>query len=131
MGGKGGALYVRLVLGVMCITAGIAAGQMVDQRLMLVAMFPAAALLSGVVASLTAPRPPRTKQPPPLSAAERELLAAVWNAGRLGSAGASEKTSLSEVEAASSLAELARKGYLRGREVEGETVYERATGYAD
>ena len=95
---------------------------------MLLAMFPAVALLSGVIARLTSPRAPKISPPPQLSTAERELLAAVWNAGELGPAGAPEKTSLSEAEAASTLAELARKGYLRKRAMDGETLYERAAG---
>ncbi|WP_047866201.1 hypothetical protein [Rubrobacter aplysinae] len=126
--------YLRLVLGVACIAAGIVAGQLVDQRLMLIAMFPAVALLSGVIVSLTAPRAPKTPetpgtgQPPSFSSAERELMAAVWNAGGLRPAEAAEKTSLSEEEASELLAGMAEKGYLRVRSGENGPVYERAAG---
>lgn len=130
MGGEKRGFYARLALGVGCIVAGIVAGQLVDQRLMLVAMFPAVALLSGVIATLTAPRAPRpeSEEAPRLSADEREILAAVWNAGTLEPAGAAEKTSLSEAEAASVLSDLARKGFLETREDDGATVYVRAAG---
>lgn len=121
-------LYVRLVLGVACIAAGVTAGQTIDQRLMLVAMFPAVALLSGVIARLTAPRPPKTPQPeePPLSAAERSLLAAVWNSGELTPPEAAEKASLTEEEAASILSGLAERGYLSVKERDETAVYDRA-----
>jgi hypothetical protein len=119
--------YVRLVLGVACIAAGVIAGQLVDQRLMLVAMFPAVALLSGVIASLTAPRPSKITdaEQPTLSAAERELMAAVWNAGELRPPEAAAKTSLSEEEAADSLADLAEKGYLKARDTGDGLAYGR------
>lgn len=128
MGDDNKSFYLRLVLGVGCIVVGVAAGQIIDQRLMLVAMFPAVALLSGVIASLTAPRGPKTKQPPPLSAAEKELLAAVWNSGELDPASAAETTSLPEADADRVLSELARKGYLKTVETGGERVYTRAAG---
>lgn len=130
--GKNGTLYARLALGVGCLAAGIALGQMVDQRLMLVAMFPAVALLSGVIARLTAPHPPKMPetehQPPALSAAEREILAAIWNAGELGLSEAAGRTSLSEPEATETLSGLAGRGYLSARETNGATVYGRAVG---
>lgn len=127
--GGNGWFYVRLVLGVGCIAAGVVVGQTIDQRLMLVAMFPAVALLSGVIARLTAPRPPKTEdteQPPPLSATERSLLAAVWNAGELRASEAAEKVSLSEEEAADTLSSLAERGYLSVREIDGAAVYGRS-----
>lgn len=129
MDGKNGTLYARLVLGVGCLAAGIALGQIVDQRLMLVAMFPAVALFSGVIARLTAPSPPRIDhQPPALSVAERELLAAIWNARELGPSEAAQRTSLSESEAMETLSGLADRGYLSAREANGATVYGRAAG---
>lgn len=124
MGGRDRRFYVRLVLGVGCVAAGVALGQTIDQRLTLVAMFPAVALLSGVIAELTAPRPRKTPTIE-LSAADRELLAAVWNDGDLSPARAAEGTSLSEEEAARRLSELAGQGYLRA-EKSGEThIYSR------
>lgn len=120
--------YVRLVLGIACVAAGIIAGQAVDQRLMLVAMFPAVALLSGVISHLTAPRPPKSgPQTPPLSAAERELLAAVWNAGDIDASEAAQRTSLTEPEAAEKLSGMTDRGYLEAKEADGVTVYGRAS----
>lgn len=95
---------------------------------MLVAKFPAATLLSGAIARLAAPRAPKTGQPPPLSGAEREMLAVVGNGGGLGLSEATERTSLSEVEAANVISALMEKGYLSVREAEGTTIYERAAG---
>lgn len=121
------ALWLRAALGAGCVAAGVVAGQMVDQRLMLVAMFPAVALLSGVISRLTAPRAPKTEDTePPLSTDERYLLAAVWNSGGLRVSEASEETSLSEAEAARILSDLAGRGYLDVRESGGTEVYERA-----
>jgi hypothetical protein len=120
--------YVRLALGLACVAAGIIAGQAVDQRLMLVAMFPAVALLSGVISHLTAPRPPKAEpQTPPLSATERQLLAAVWNTGDIGASEAARQTSLTEPEAAETLSGLANRGYLGAKETEGVPVYGRAS----
>jgi hypothetical protein len=120
--------YVRLALGLACVAAGIVAGQAVDQRLMLVAMFPAVALLSGVISHLTAPRPPIAEpQTTPLSAIERELLAVVWNTGDIDAPEAARRTSLTEPEAAETLSGLADRGYLEAKEADGVAVYGRAS----
>lgn len=126
MGGKDRRFYARLVLGVGCVAAGVALGQAIDQRLTLVAMFPAVALLSGVIAELTAPRPPKVEPAPELSPDDRELLAAVWNHGGLTPARAAEKTSLPEPEAARRLSELAGRGYLLSEDRGDSPVYNRA-----
>lgn len=118
---------MRLTLGIACVAAGITAGQLIDQRLMLVAMFPAVALLSGVISHFTAPRPPKAEpRTPALSTIERSVLAAVWNARELDAPEAARRTSLTEPEAAETLASLEERGYLVSRETSSATVYERA-----
>jgi hypothetical protein len=95
---------------------------------MLLAMFPAVALLSGVISHLTAPRPPKAEtQTPQLSATERQLLAAVWNNGDIDAPEAARRTPLTEPEAAQTLTGLANGGYLEAKEADGVTVYGRAS----
>lgn len=129
MGGKDKRFYIRLAGGVACLAAGVALGQAVDQRLTLLAMFPAVALLSGVIAELTAPRKPRASPTPGLSSADREIMAAVWNNGSLNADQAAQRTSLSEEAAAAALSDLALRGYLKAEESEdglGWTLYSRS-----
>ncbi len=126
MGGRDKRFYIRLAGGVACIAAGVALGQTIDQRLTLLAMFPAVALLSGVIAELTSPRKPRAAPAPELSPADREIIAAVWNNGSLSADQAARKTSLSEEDAASVLSDLARRGYLKADESGDGPLYSRA-----
>lgn len=128
MGGKDRVFYIRLAGGVACIAAGVALGQAIDQRLTLLAMFPAVALLSGVIAELTAPRKPKTAPAPELSSADREILAAVWNNGGLNAEHAARSTSLSREDASAVLSDLAARGYLKADDGESAPTYSRATG---
>lgn len=126
MGGRDRRFYIRLAGGVACIAAGVALGQTIDQRLTLLAMFPAVALLSGVIAELTSPRKPKTAPATELSSADREIIAAVWNNGALSAAQAAQKTSLSEEDAAAVLSDLASRGYLKTDESGDGPLYSRA-----
>lgn len=126
MGGRNRRFYIRLAGGVACVAAGVALGQTIDQRLTLLAMFPAVALLSGVIAELTSPRKPGTTSAAKLSSADREIMAAVWNSGSLSARQAAQKTSLTEQEAAESLASLVRRGYLQAGQSGDVLLYSRA-----
>ena len=125
-GGRDRRFYIRLAGGVACIAAGVALGQTIDQRLTLLAMFPAVALLSGVIAELTSPRKPETAPAPELSSADREIMAAVWNSGSLSAQQAAQKTSLSEADADATLSDLASRGYLKADESADGPLYSRA-----
>lgn len=126
MSGRDKRFYIRFAGGVACIAAGVALGQTMDQRLTLLAMFPAVALLSGVIAELTSPRKPETTPAPELSSADREIMAAVWNSGSLSAQQAAQKTSLSEADADATLSDLASRGYLKADESADGPLYSRA-----